>query len=447
VDALTLRAERALLGAIITDPELALWIRLSPYEFADARHGSVYSTIRMARQTRFAGPDGWRATILQAAASVTEAELDDLARACPFAPHGPAYAVMVVQAWARRYLGHSAEVLGARSTQLGTDAERVMLYDEPAGAEMTFTAEHMREVAAAIHEHARDLSPQVPARSSGRRRGASPERVRREEVVLAGLLRQNPERNADIVRILPAEAFGNPHRQEIYQVARAMYLSGKPVDELTLDWELASRGVPLDARQSYVAARGEQTYAMHLARLEFSYQEPITAARELTAEYGQSRSGHPAGSALRPSGARPAARTRDSAQEARPPGRPALRLVQPPPQAGPPEHGPQQARLRMTEAPRSQKGPPDVGGPPGQRDQANDLGLEVTHAQMDAAVDGGDTVPLALAGGWLAGYRGAWWVLSEIGWLRVTDEATVADINRVAARLAEVAEDADREAR
>ncbi|HEY6792560.1 MAG TPA: hypothetical protein VI365_35140, partial [Trebonia sp.] len=56
----------------------------------------------------------------------------------------------------------------------------------------------------------------------------------------------------------------------------------------------------------------------------------------------------------------------------------------------------------------------------------------------------GDATPLTLGGGGLTGYQGAWWVLSEIGWLRITDEATVADIDHVTARLAQVAEDASR---
>jgi hypothetical protein len=34
-----------------------------------------------------------------------------------------------------------------------------------------------------------------------------------------------------------------------------------------------------------------------------------------------------------------------------------------------------------------------------------------------------------------------WWVLSEAIWLRITDEATTADISHVATRLAEVVED------
>jgi hypothetical protein len=91
-----------------------------------------------------------------------------------------------------------------------------------------------------------------------------------------------------------------------------------------------------------------------------------------------------------------------------------------------------------------EEGHPAEDGGPGPRGEAadDDLGLEITHGQMDAAVSAGDAIPLTLGGGWLTGYRGAWWVLSEIGWLCITDEATVADINHVAARLAEVAEDA-----
>jgi hypothetical protein len=83
------------------------------------------------------------------------------------------------------------------------------------------------------------------------------------------------------------------------------------------------------------------------------------------------------------------------------------------------------------------------GGPGPRRAVAGDgLVLKITHGHMDAAVSAGDAIPLTLGGGWLTGYQDTWWVLSEIGWLRITDEATVADIDHVAARLAEVAEDA-----
>jgi len=89
-----------------------------------------------------------------------------------------------------------------------------------------------------------------------------------------------------------------------------------------------------------------------------------------------------------------------------------------------------------------EQGPPAEGGGPGARGEVtdHDLVLEVTHAQMDAAVQAGDAIPLGSAGGWLARYRDAWWVLCGLEWLRITDEATIADIDHVAARLAQVAQ-------
>ncbi len=92
---------------------------------------------------------------------------------------------------------------------------------------------------------------------------------------------------------------------------------------------------------------------------------------------------------------------------------------------------------------------PDDGHPaqdsraePGREAADDEVVLEITHAQMDAAVSTGDAVPLDLAGDWLARYQDAWWVLAEAGWLRVTDQATAADIDHVAARLTEAADDA-----
>jgi len=70
------------------------------------------------------------------------------------------------------------------------------------------------------------------------------------------------------------------------------------------------------------------------------------------------------------------------------------------------------------------------------------LALKITRARMAAAIRAGDAIPLELAGGWLARYQDGWWVRSEIGWIRITDEATIADIDHVATRLAEVADDA-----
>jgi hypothetical protein len=231
------------------------------------------------------------------------------------------------------------------SRQLDADARQAVPSGGPSGLDMASAAGHMRRVADAIHGHARELSPQVPGPSRDRRDGVSPERTRREETVLAGLLQQAPQRNTHILRVLPAEAIAGPHRSQIYQVLSAMHQAGKPVDEVTLDWELASRGVPLDGRQSRIPGRDDQTYAMRLARLHPGYEAPATAAAELAAEYGRSWAARPAGSAPRGSpDVRPEASAGRRAPAPRIPGRPVLRLIKPPPQAGPSERGPQQGR-------------------------------------------------------------------------------------------------------
>jgi hypothetical protein len=63
------------------------------------------------------------------------------------------------------------------------------------------------------------------------------------------------------------------------------------------------------------------------------------------------------------------------------------------------------------------------------------ISVRITHAQMNAAYDAGEAVPLAQSVSWLARYQDAWWVVYESGWLRITDELTAADIDDRAARL------------
>jgi hypothetical protein len=65
---------------------------------------------------------------------------------------------------------------------------------------------------------------------------------------------------------------------------------------------------------------------------------------------------------------------------------------------------------------------------------------------MNAAIDQGDAQPLGHGLGWVMRYQGCWWVDCEQGWLRVTDDATVRDLDQVAQRLAEASSAAARDA-
>lgn len=72
---------------------------------------------------------------------------------------------------------------------------------------------------------------------------------------------------------------------------------------------------------------------------------------------------------------------------------------------------------------------------------SDDIPGQVTHAEMNTALDTGAAVPLAASIGWLARYHGSWWVVYEHGWLCITDAFTAADIEATAARLAHRASD------
>jgi hypothetical protein len=61
----------------------------------------------------------------------------------------------------------------------------------------------------------------------------------------------------------------------------------------------------------------------------------------------------------------------------------------------------------------------------------------ITHAAMNAAFDAGMAVLLSQAVNWVVHYREAWWVVYEHGWLRITDAATVQDLDKAAERLAQ----------
>jgi hypothetical protein len=75
---------------------------------------------------------------------------------------------------------------------------------------------------------------------------------------------------------------------------------------------------------------------------------------------------------------------------------------------------------------------------------APELPLAISHAQMNAAYDAGEAVPLAQSCSWLVRYQDAWWVVYEHGWLRVTDDATAEDLDQAARRLTQAEEIADR---
>lgn len=65
-----------------------------------------------------------------------------------------------------------------------------------------------------------------------------------------------------------------------------------------------------------------------------------------------------------------------------------------------------------------------------------ELPLVITHADMDAAFERGDAVPVTQSIGWLMRHRDAWWVIYEEGWLRVIEGPIATSIDQLYPRLA-----------
>ncbi len=104
-----------------------------------------------------------------------------------------------------------------------------------------------------------------------------------EERVLASIIQGHPE-TRDLPTWLPAEAFTDPARQEIFAAIASLRARGEAVDELTTDWERAryqtiTPGVP----------RLDTSYAQRLARLPVRPTEVLTATSALLTRTDSSR--------------------------------------------------------------------------------------------------------------------------------------------------------------
>jgi replicative DNA helicase len=339
VDELTRRAERALLGAMIAAPWLMAWLRMRSEEFADLQHKTMFQAILAARQEvgRSRDTQEWRAAILRAAPAATPADLDALVEGCPCPEHGIAYAGLVVQAWAARAVRDAAEKITDRARLLDRDSRQLTRVARAEGLEATMAARHIADVATAMRAHVSALG-RTPPSLGPTPDASSPGQAQREEAVLAGLLQLPPERQHEILAILDDRHVGDPYRRAMIRAARDMHAAGMATDALTLDWELAQRGLPL-VRQPEAGNNGE-TYAMRLARSGMDDDRPVQAARELATGSHGPQSAERRNELTAQRGARKVRRQPQAGRI----DQPSLRLVQRPPEIGGPQPGPQQGR-------------------------------------------------------------------------------------------------------
>lgn len=269
---LTYRAERALLGALLRDPGALDDIRfLTAGDFASDQHREVFSAIAAARAQ---SPDGSHASFEVTVAfsapppGISVRYLQALSETCPNPANVRAYAGMVMESSLRRELLTHAQRLFRDAGDLHFEVGRFSKAATPGDRVQDFPT-HLLRLAHAMWTRARTFDPGTET-PDGRHPAADPaatahvplagsssptamteaeaeEQVRQEEAVLADLI-QHHWQNSDVLDWLPAEAFTAGPRRDVYEAITALTRSGQPVDQLTIEWHLAS------SRASHVRA-------------------------------------------------------------------------------------------------------------------------------------------------------------------------------------------------
>ena len=246
------RAEQAALGAMIADRQVAARLGyLEPEDFTDPRRRWVFRTVRQLSVTMQTTPGNWRDLIAKTAGrSVTRNYLDELVAACPDPAHGPAYGGMLVQAAVYRQAHDHADRMDAQAALLSAEGTRLTEASAPGASLAAGLGSLLAQVARVVRGHTAVLAPAADDPAAGGSSGAVPAepagpapatlRRRSEELVLSAVLQEHPQAG-QILSYLPAAAFTSPARQEIFRAARRLNQSGRPVDELTVSWELATR--------------------------------------------------------------------------------------------------------------------------------------------------------------------------------------------------------------
>jgi hypothetical protein len=302
---LTDRAERAALGAMISDQrQVAKLGCLLPENFTDPQRHAVFQAIRLLSDTPQLPPGRWRDLIAQTADGLaTRDYLDRLAADCPDPDHGPGYAVILISTDLYRQALDRADQLEAQA--LLPDQQANSRGDvRTAGLQQeAVPCSHLAEVARALRAYSAILAGPTPGSAAGpsapdtrlrteapRIELAPPGSVQhREELVLSALLREHPQAG-QILSFLPAAAFTTPARQEIFRAIHRLDQAGRPVDELTVAWNLATRSAqtavltPATAPQPQVPVQ----YIDKLATTGINVGvTPLTAARQLDARFRQ----------------------------------------------------------------------------------------------------------------------------------------------------------------
>jgi replicative DNA helicase len=265
------RAEEALLGALIADPDqLADVPGLEAADFTDPARQAVWTAISRLREVAPGAGGPEFADVIHATSNddlITYDYLTRLAVAAPTPGAADVYARMVLEAAFLREF--AADVAQRAGTGQGSDAalsEAITSYTRNINAARSAAADDLRE-------------PGPPP--------ADPHTAL-EERYLGAIMHQ-----PGLTEWIPLDPaiFTSPGRLAIYQAITTLSHHGEPVDEITLAWALARATATLDARDGRTTT--PETFAATIppgtiARLAATSIDTITAldiGRDLLADH------------------------------------------------------------------------------------------------------------------------------------------------------------------
>lgn len=238
---LTVRAEQALLGAMLSDrplpPELDL---LRPEDLSHRVHRQLFTAIVELREkdSPVAG-DRLTAEVAQQVSvpGVEASWLAELRDTCPEPAHIAAYARMIQVAAFRRDVAAHGERIAASATTGRANGDTALHMTKLAQA-LTRQAEVFAAYTAVDEAESFRVSVSVSASA-----GVPDARTEIEDQILADLL-QNPEQARDLARLLPSDIFTSDQRREIFETMVMLAEAGDPIDEIIVLWTLENqRGI------------------------------------------------------------------------------------------------------------------------------------------------------------------------------------------------------------
>lgn len=275
---LTLRAEQALIGALLADQPLpAELARLEPDGFGHRLLSQVYTAILDLRDQH----RGDELTV-HVAARVNQPGIDarwlkELRQACPSAAHIASYARMVQASAFRRTIAQHAQRItktsasGQPDDETGLDTRgMVSALNHQTHAYQAFTVVDERQ-ALHIWQPQAEIAAAAPA----------PERASREEQVLADLF-AHPQNATTVAQFVLPETFTSQLRRDVFTALVTLAVQHDPVDEIIVVWEMQRLRAEAELTGPDGSHRGSDSIDSDLAFVARMATMTVTAGAGIT---------------------------------------------------------------------------------------------------------------------------------------------------------------------